>query len=161
MPAWPFRSGSYYKKSNTVDAKCWRAWAVLVFVESCSTNTMHAVHRNTLPVNSWTAEPTITDTSCHDWLFHAILMTLRWFTRHLFSPTELAMFTMPVLRFVCFVCCLACFFFCFWLFCLALCFGFRHCDCHPVLCSRSLCWHYGWVHWCPVKAVVSRPNCCN
>ena len=39
MPAWPFRSGSYYKKSNTVDAKSWRAWAVLVFVESCSTNT--------------------------------------------------------------------------------------------------------------------------
>ena len=51
-----------------------------------------------------------------DCLFHAILMTLRWCIRHHFSPTELALSTMPVLRFVCFVCCLACCFFLFLLF---------------------------------------------
>ena len=44
--------------------------------------------------------------------FRTILIILLWCTRHLFSSIEMAMFTMPVLRFVCFFLVVWCVVFC-------------------------------------------------
>ena len=56
-------------------------------------------------------------------------------------------------------CCFACFLLLFCFFCSV--FLLRHCDCLTGLCSRSLCQLRLGSLDAAVKAVVTRPSCCN
>ena len=91
-------------------------------------------------------------------MFHAILPTPLWCVSHHLSSTEMALFKMPVLLCVGFVCCLVCLLFLLLLPVFVLFPGFWHCDCPPALRSLSWCQPcHCSVHGCAVLLLYHGP----